>query len=179
MCHAKSTIQLTEGNLKITPSYIIDNYDQLPAVTLFIHAVRFQWHNDDPDYDGYAVLHKLQLPYLREQGYVNLRCVWTLGCPEEIQPLVDSDPSGNRIAAWTYKRAFEELFPGDTVPDAVGVSCCAQFGVTRETIRRRPREDYFRFREWLLSTELNDDASGRVMEYSWHSELCFSALRGW
>jgi hypothetical protein len=32
--------------------FIIDNYDKLPDHVLFIHPNRYQWHNDDPDYDG-------------------------------------------------------------------------------------------------------------------------------
>ena len=31
-------------------SYIIDNYDMLPNVMVFIHSLRYQWHNDDPIY---------------------------------------------------------------------------------------------------------------------------------
>ena len=30
--------------------YIIDNYDMLPNVMVFIHSLRYQWHNDDPIY---------------------------------------------------------------------------------------------------------------------------------
>ncbi|KAF2146922.1 uncharacterized protein K452DRAFT_315120 [Aplosporella prunicola CBS 121167] len=34
------------------PSFLIDNYDALPNSMLFLHAQRYQWYNDDPDYDG-------------------------------------------------------------------------------------------------------------------------------
>ncbi|KAL2164330.1 hypothetical protein VTH06DRAFT_3546 [Thermothelomyces fergusii] len=34
----------------------------------------------------------------------------------------------------------------------------------------RPRDDYVRWRDWLLETPLADDLSGRVFEYLWHSE---------
>ena len=81
------------------------------------------------------------------------------------------DPADSKTAGRVYKEAFEKLFPGETVPTVVGVSCCAQFGATRETIQRRPRQDYVGFREWLLSTELDDATSGRVFEYSWHGKL--------
>ena len=33
--------------------YIIDNYDTLPDVMVFIHSLRYQWHNDDPLYGTY------------------------------------------------------------------------------------------------------------------------------
>lgn len=76
-------------------------------------------------------------------------------------------------AKTSYAAAYAELFPDMMpVPEEVGVSCCAQFGVTREAVRRRPRKDYIRYRDWLVQTELSDDTSGRVFEYSWHSKHC-------
>ncbi|KAI5308327.1 hypothetical protein KEM55_005996, partial [Ascosphaera atra] len=67
-----------------------------------------------------------------------------------------------------FKSGFESLFPGVPVPDAIGVPCCAQFGVTREQVRTRSREEYVHYREWLLNSSLPDALSGRIMEYSWH-----------
>lgn len=141
---------------------------------VFQHASRYQWHNDDPLYDGVRILSRLRLSHIRESGYSNLRCVWTLGCPEEIHPYTEEGaplPGQSEAKAGTYYReAFSELFPGQPVPDAVGASCCAQFGVTAERVRKRSKNDYERYRSWLLDTEMADDLSGRIMEYSWHSE---------
>ncbi|KAI1272517.1 hypothetical protein F5Y07DRAFT_379716 [Xylaria sp. FL0933] len=163
-------------------TYMIDRYDTLPANVLFVHASRFAWHNDDPDYDALPTLRNFRLPYLRAEGYVNLRCVWVIGCPSEIRPVQD-EASAPAITTTTaadgekaekiqakhiYKQAFEELLPGTPVPEVVAVSCCSQFGVTRETIRSRPKEDYIRYREWLLATPLDDALNGRVFEFAWH-----------
>jgi hypothetical protein len=145
---------------------------------IFQHANRYQWHNDDPLYDGERMLHRLQLPYVRQEGYVNLRCVWTLGCPNEIHPLTEEGAplpgadgrSSDTRAGTYYKRAFEYLFPGTPIPEEVGASCCAQFAVTAAIVRARPKKDYVRYRRWLLETSLADDLSGRIMEYSWHSK---------
>lgn len=165
-----------EGMVYLT--YIINNYDNLADIIIFLHANRYQWHNDDPLYDGLRVLSRLHLSHVLDQGYANLRCVWTLGCPSEIRPLIEaeaaspaSDPASNQARAGSfYKSAFEELFPDIAVPDVVAAACCAQFAVTANKFRQRPRNDYERFRMWLLRSELNDDLAGRIMEYSWHSE---------
>ncbi|KAI1177865.1 hypothetical protein F4777DRAFT_540670 [Nemania sp. FL0916] len=152
-------------------TYIIDRYADLPENVLFVHASRFAWHNDDPDYDALPTLRSFRLPHLRTEGYVNLRCVWVIGCPGEIHPAQDAahkDDADKVQAKHIYKQAFEELLPGVTVPEVVGVSCCSQFGVTRETIRSRPREDYIRYRDWLLGTPLDDALNGRVFEFAWH-----------
>ncbi|KAF2167042.1 hypothetical protein M409DRAFT_66134 [Zasmidium cellare ATCC 36951] len=163
-----------EGMAYLT--YIIDNYEQLPRTIVFSHSNRYQWHNDDPFYDGQAVLRRLNISHVIGQGYVNLRCAWTLGCPAEIHPVSDatapppaSDPGSNDARAGSfYKQAFQELFPDVDVPDVIGSACCAQFAATAEAIRARPKTDYQRFREWLLTTSLRDDLSGRILEYSWH-----------
>lgn len=136
---------------------------------LFIHSQRFQWHNDDPYYDGVPMLRNFRVPYLQEQGYVNLRCAWTLGCPGEIHPLRDAHREDVHAGEY-FKNGFMELFPGTPVPESVGVSCCAQFGVTRAKVLERPKSDYERYRRWLSETDLSDDLSGRIMEYSWHSK---------
>ncbi|KAI4869223.1 hypothetical protein F4820DRAFT_45227 [Hypoxylon rubiginosum] len=155
-------------------TYIVDRYDDLPDAVLFVHASRFQWHNDDPDYDVVPALRSFRLPYLREAGYVNLRCVWAIGCPAEIHPVEDEDDEEEQrdksdiTTKSIFRRAFQELLPEVPVPAVVAVSCCSQFGVTRATIKRHPRERYLRFRNWLLETSLDDSLSGRVMEFLWH-----------
>lgn len=102
-----------------------------------------------------------------------MRCVWTIGCPVAIHPLEDevvSDRHQDQTTGEIYKQVFEELLPEHPIPDEVGVSCCAQFAVTKDVIRQRPKEDYIRFRDWLLNTPLQDGLSGRFFEYSWHSK---------
>lgn len=118
------------------------------------------------------MLRHLQIPYLEQEGYVNIRCAWSLGCPSEIKPLEEEGEHRAAVhAGGQYKEAFEQLFPGTEVPQYVGVSCCAQFAATKDKIRERKKEDYVRYREWLLNTDLEDKISGRIFEYSWHSKL--------
>lgn len=168
MCaYMRTSLQLTS-----TVSYIIDHYDNLPDNVLFIHPNRYQWHNDDPDYDGLPMLRRFQLPYLEKEGYVNIRCAWMLGCPNEIKPLAEEGEHREAVhAGGDYKKAFQHLFPDKPVPKNVGVSCCAQFAATKDKIRERKKSDYVRYRKWIMETQLGDSISGRVLEYSWHSML--------
>ena len=122
------------------------------------------------------MLQNLQIPYLMQQGYTNIRCVWTLGCPSELKdfaklPSADEmakDPKSAENTQFHFPAAFHELFPNVQLPDTVGVACCAQFALTRNKILERPVEDYMRYRKWLLETPLVDHVSGRVLEYTWH-----------
>ncbi len=174
---AKLTVPRNKGReAMVYLTHIINNYDTLAETTVFVHASRFAWHNDDPDYDALGSLRHLQIDYVQASGYVNLRCVLILGCPVEIRPLADAASaedraSGNPLTAkQIYKDAFEALMPGVAVPQEIGVSCCSQFAVSRDAVYRRPRAEYVRWRDWLLETPLADDLSGRVFEYMWHSE---------
>ncbi|KAI1852572.1 hypothetical protein JX265_003054 [Neoarthrinium moseri] len=169
--NAPLTVPINKGRESMVYlTYIIDHYDQLPNNIIFMHASRFAWHNDDPDYDAIPTLRNLRIPYLQETGYVNLRCVWVIGCPSEIRPVEDevNKDDTHPMTKDIYKQAFEELLPELPMPAVVAVSCCSQFGVTREAIRHRPKEDYLRFRQWLLDTPLEDGRCGRVFEFAWH-----------
>ena len=77
------------------------------------------------------------------------------------------DRSQNEAA---YSSVFRTLFPNATVPEVVGAHCSSQFAVSRERVQERPKSEYERIRDWLLETELVDQISGRVLEYSWHSK---------
>ncbi|KAK4442491.1 hypothetical protein QBC34DRAFT_24371 [Podospora aff. communis PSN243] len=158
-------------------THLIDRYDTLANSTVFVHASRFAWHNDDPDYDALATLRRLQLDFVQASGYVNLRCVWVVGCPVEFRPLADAleataeqdrDPKKPPTTKQVFKKAFEELMPGVSMPHVIGVACCSQFAISREAAHRWTKGDYIRWREWLLNTELDDELSGRVLEYMWH-----------
>jgi hypothetical protein len=125
--------------------YIIDHYDTLPQSVFFLHSSRYQWHNDDQDYDGVFMLQQFRMPHLFETGYVNLRCAWILGCPIEIRPEEESKrvfaPEERENTGYHYKKAFEELFPEEKLPYAIGIPCCSQFAVSRDVLLRVEGKD--------------------------------------
>ncbi|KAL1862878.1 hypothetical protein VTK73DRAFT_6588 [Phialemonium thermophilum] len=184
------TVPLNKGReAMVFLTYLIDYYDRLPDVAVFMHAGRYQWHNDDPNYDAVPTLRRLNATYVRDVGYANLRCVWLIGCPAELHPYEDElappprppgypadkppplpvRPDGKPLTTHQiFRQAFSELLPEREVPRVVAVSCCSQFAVSREAVHQRPRGDYVRFRQWLISTHYADDLSGRVLEYIWH-----------
>ena len=142
-------------------TYVIDNYDTLPAIMAFIHPHRggfwAAWHTDTPLHDNVDSLRRLRLDFVRRNGYVNLRCNWNPGCN-----------ANDKRNAHITPEIWGELFNGTEKPEEVGAGCCAQFAVSKEQVLQRPREDYVKYRMWVLDTELEDRSSGRVMEYLWH-----------
>lgn len=164
-------------------TYVIDFYNELPSTIVFLHAHRsgffMAWHVDAPLHDNVIAMRMLNLPFVQQNGYVNLRCNWNPGCKES-----------HRVNAHVTDEVWWDMFSGTSTPplntsdpyqvsqqgaqrllkkpDLIGAACCAQFAVSKSQVQRRPRDDYVKFRQWLLDTEMNDASSGRVMEFMWH-----------
>ena len=174
-------------------THIIENYDHLPSILLFLHAHRngFKeaWHTDAPLHDQVIAVRSLQLPYILKHGYVNLRCNPDPGClnnggktgaslsvtpgiwndmftntsttPRKLAARVDHDEQ-SALARSSSASGLVSVVP------EIRVACCAQFGLSKQAILGRPRDDYIRFRNWLLDTKLPNSDSGCVFEYLWH-----------
>ncbi|KAJ5716472.1 hypothetical protein N7493_008383 [Penicillium malachiteum] len=163
-------------------SYVIDHYDILPSTIAFLHAHRsgffMAWHVDAPLHDNVIAMRNLQIPFVQQNGYVNLRCNWNPGCKAD-----------HRINGHVTEEIWYDMFEGTSTPPLnmsssdeieepgkryarkpmyIAAACCAQFAVSKEQVRMRPKEDYLKIRQWLIDTELSDAKSGRVMEYLWH-----------
>nr|POE47001.1 hypothetical protein CFP56_00333 [Quercus suber] len=154
-------------------THIIDNWSSLASVTIFSHGEQYQWHNDDPIYDGQRVLQLLKLPVVRERGYVSLRCAWHPGCPTAANPYQEEPevpPKWDVKAEIDYywKGYLEQVFPGETSPLEIAAPCCAQFAVADWQIRQRPKLFYKRLRRWILEQQDSGVFSGRIVEFSWH-----------
>ncbi|KAJ5948036.1 hypothetical protein N7466_001051 [Penicillium verhagenii] len=152
-----------ESNVYLT--WIIDNYDSLPEYMVFLHAHRFASHVELNEQDNALTVQRLQLDYVRKTGYVNLRCDWTPGCPDEVYPFRQLAGRTTEIA---FAGAWIKIFNNTDIPEVIGTPCCAQFAVTKEQVLARPLSDYEHYYRWLMDTQLDDETSGRVFEYLWH-----------
>lgn len=162
-----------------------------------MHGGRYQWHNDNPLYgksiqphtytqsllitcnpDSVISIKDLQLNYVQQAGYVNLRCAWAIGCPAELEPARYYHERPNDVGhptAMEFPDQFMKLFPGEPLPNVVGIPCCSQFAVSKEAVHLRSKKDYIRMRKWLLESPLDAATSGRIFEYAWHS-MCISHM---
>jgi Protein of unknown function (DUF3431) len=171
--HSSPSVPINKGH-EVMPylTHIISNYAHLTDITLFMHAHRWTWHNNDLlNSDAKLMIQHLSSEKVVRDGYMNLRCHLDPGCPDHIHP---SSPSGgesdqlNRPEEAIVGRAWLELFPDEKAPPRVlSQPCCSQFALSRDRIRAVPLERYVFFRQWLLNTTLEDRLSGRVWEYVW------------
>lgn len=148
-------------------SYIIDHYDKLNDVTIFIHAERWAWHNNDLlDNDSAMMLKHLIPQRVVREGYVNLRCQWNPGCMKLLNTS-SVEVNQERKEEQLIQTAWPSLFPNEPLPDMLAQTCCSQFALSKERIRSIPREEYIRLQDWLLTTSISDHLVGRIFEYIW------------
>ena len=152
-------------------TYIIDNYHDLPSVIAFVHDHKDgyprAWHNDNDYFSNVETLRTLNIDFLKQQGYVNLRCNDVPGCPDEIHTDREvPDPTHTVEVVMPY--VWPLLFGDRDIPKVIAAACCAQFAVSRDQVRKRPLSDYEHYRNFLMETDLPDETSGRVFEYLWH-----------
>jgi hypothetical protein len=149
-------------------TYIIDYYDDLPDVSIFMHAHRYSWHNNDlHNHDAAEMIKLLSSERVQRLGYMNMRCHWHPGCPEWMHPGVIEEDA-NKQEETAMAKCWSELFPHEPIPRVLAVPCCAQFALSRNRIRTIPLSTFKFYRNWLLKTELSDYISGRIWEYLWH-----------
>ena len=147
-------------------TYLIDHYDRLPDVVLFMHAHRWTYHNNElQGADAVNLVRSLSDERVMREGYMNLRCHWHEGCPGHLHPL-STEPDFHQLQRVVAKQ-WPALFPLRPVPASLSQPCCAQFALSRDRIRAIPRADFVAYRDWLLRTPLTDYYSGRVWEYLW------------
>jgi hypothetical protein len=148
-------------------SYIIDHYNNLSDVNIFIHSHRFAWHNNDLlDNDVVQIISRLSAERVQREGYMNLRCHWDPGCPSWMHPgTLEEDI--NKQEETMVAKSWSEIFPLDPMPNVLAQPCCAQFAISKDRIRSIPLARFVFYRDWLLRTNLSDYISGRVWEYVW------------
>lgn len=149
-------------------TYIIEHYDELADVNIFMHSHRYAWHNNDlMGNDAVETIGRLSAERVQRLGYMNLRCQWEPGCPKWMHPRT-KDADVNKKEEIMLGKSWPELFPMNPVPKVLSQPCCAQFAVSKDRIRSLPKARYIFYRDWLLRTPLSDYIAGRVWEYIWH-----------
>lgn len=149
-------------------TYIIDHYEDLPDIIIFMHAHHKAWHNNELlGFDSAEMVMRLKSETVDRQGYMNMRCATDPGCPEWLHPHAGEDLLGKQEQAW-LARCWKELFPLDDMAQSLSQPCCAQFAISRPQILSITLDRFIFYRDWLLRTTLTDYISGRIWEFAWH-----------
>lgn len=154
-------------------SYLVDQYENLPDISFFIHAHNTSWHGEPVHSlsSGWAVSH-MNLDEVQRRGLVNLRVQGPANGGFNFSAAAEN--AGNRPENPYLAQAFTEMFSTDftrhdglEMPEVLAEPGCSQFAVSKKAIRARSKEDYARMRQWLYESELSDGIAGRIWENLW------------
>ncbi|KAH8595758.1 hypothetical protein B0O99DRAFT_708508 [Bisporella sp. PMI_857] len=144
--------------------YIIDHYQNLSDVNIFMHWHRHSWHHNELlSLDAVEMAQRLSAERVQREEYMNMRRHWEPGCPDWMHPS-EVNENVNKREESVLENAWSELFPFDDVPAVLAQPCCAPFAVSKERIRNLPLVRYIFYRNWLLKTKLPDYIRRRVWE---------------
>jgi hypothetical protein len=152
-------------------TYLHDFYDNLPDISIFIHADETPWHADPAIWGSMPfALSRLDLSHISRarDGYASLRLEWHQACPAWLDTTKSPQESLKQeepFAAAVMRENFG--LKEAEVPRVLAGPCCSQFVATRDAIRRRTKAEYAHMRDWLTNTQINDYITGRVWERMW------------
>jgi len=132
--------------------YIIDNYDDLPERTLFVHHHKEDWTQD------------FTLPYIINNLNWNLDNYFSICSRKNYGDVFIIDP---RTKQWLKDVwfNFEKYIP---FPDQLFYFAGTQFMCHRDLILQYPKSYWKQLLGWLLLSTLPDWLMGRIFEWTWH-----------
>ena len=157
-------IPINKGNeASVYLKYIMDHYDSLPEYVFFIHDEEFAWHHSGSIFDRFdeavssgELYYNINDNAIMEESYV-ISEVHGAFCHFA-------------FLAW-YNAYIDPYIPFASLPKhdfTKGHRASAQFLVHRDRIRRLPRDFYQNLYEWIITTTMESQVSGRFFEWTWH-----------
>jgi hypothetical protein len=158
MQSSEYNIPVNKGNeSSVYLKYIIDNYNNLPDYTYFIHDDEYAWHHSG------SVVNKFYEAVRKNKLYYNVndRCI--LGS-------IVSNEWYNDILQW-YNDYIEKYIPMESIPNkdwTLNHRGSAQFFVHKSLITNLPLSFYEDLYNWVITTDMDNAKSGRFLEWTWH-----------
>jgi len=135
--------------------YIIENYNNLPEYSIFVHGHLTSEHQSDHIIN---LINNLKF----DNDIINLnRKDWT-------QKICKGDEFEDRKFSW-IENNWKDIF-GENVsmPEVFEFPSCAQFAVHSSCITRHPLEFWNKLYKWCEETNLENYISSRIFEYLWY-----------
>lgn len=149
---------------------IIEHYDDLPDIMLFMHGHRFSWHTlmaQDWILRRLATHPPTDPTLASSKGYHALGCLerWRNDISQLFPTDIDANWQSNNGPRWhealaaRFTQAWREHL-GEAyqlpLPEYVRVPTAASFAASKEAILRRPKAFYEELRNWLLTTNIEN-----------------------
>ena len=148
---AESVVPNSGNEASAYLKYIVDHYDDLPPYVAFVHGHDKAWHMKNG-----GILQQLDRLNLDGVTFHTLNNCFT-------QVWKAGDESYDALQTY-WPREFERWL--GPLPTQLCHDCCAQFVVSRDTIRKQPLAAY---QSWLdFSLDPSVRKVGFMFEYTWH-----------
>lgn len=161
--------------------YIIEYYDSLPEYVAFIHGHENAWHQEGDLINAIRRARITHAKYISLNNRIDLKSIE----PQAIEH--SEDIEANHPAYKILKKRWSDLFGpilGIPYPEYLRFKCCAQFIVSKDTIRNHSKEDYQKLYEFVMDPKEEDYTTGMAMEFIWHiifggnPDMCSNADHG-
>ncbi|KAH7150210.1 hypothetical protein B0J13DRAFT_620533 [Dactylonectria estremocensis] len=189
-----NSLPQNKGNEAMTYlSYMIDHYDELPEVMVFMHGHRTAWHNNALlRRSSSLTVNKLRPEAVIQSGFVNLACDKVL--QRTIKPVAgalgpsvldltredwEAEDGGSKLNSQSpeqlygqYESLWRGLFPMPSdPPPPVQWSYFAggQFALSRKQLELIPKSRLVFLRDWILQSSLSSKSAGAVFETLWEA----------
>lgn len=139
--------------------YIINNYDNLSDVSVFVHGHRTDWHNDC-FVDEY--INNCNFEY----DYYNINTIHSTRSWMELAEMWWC--LGASILLLSTKDVIEEGIKSKIDVDQIKFRASAMFYVKRENIHRHSLDVYKKWYDFIMTTPMTIVDTGRTFEYTWH-----------
>lgn len=154
----KYNIPVNKGNeASVYLKYIIDHYNILNDFTFFIHDDEYSWHHSG------SIIDKFDEAVNSKELYYNINDLCVMGS-------IINNFHYNGILHW-YNKYVEKYIPIDNLPVkdwTIGFRGSAQFLVHKSLIQSLPITFYEELYDWIITTNMPNELSGRYMEWTWH-----------
>jgi predicted O-methyltransferase YrrM len=135
--------------------YIIENYNNLPEYSIFIHGHLMSEHQED---NIVNIINNVKL----DQPIINLnRKDWK-------QTISKGDEFQDRKFSWIEDNWKDIIGDYLQLPDSLSFPSCAQFAVHKSCIQQYPIEFWKHLFDWCQKTKLENFISSRIFEYIWY-----------
>lgn len=139
--------------------YIINNYDNLSDVSVFVHGHRVGPHNDC-FIDEY--INNCNFEY----DYYNINTIHSVRSCMELAELWWC--LGGSILLLSTKDVIEEGIKSEIDVSKIKFRASAMFYVKRENIHRHSLDVYKKWYDFIMTTPMAIVDTGRTFEYTWH-----------
>ena len=151
-------IPVNKGNeASVYLKYIIDNYNNLADFTFFIHDDEYAWHHSG------SIIDKFDEAVASNKLYYNINDNCVLGS-------IVSNYWYHDILVWysTYVEKYISMRDLPNIDWTQNYRGSAQFLVHKSLITNLPLEFYENLYNWIITTDMTNDKSGRFLEWTWH-----------